>query len=181
MKKFSKNQKYAFVAAVLVLAIGTGLLSKSDSLQGFLNFGRFRGAAVNCNSPIFKYGIRYVTPVVSPVTSVVVSPVTSLVASLVTSTVVSAAGPSLVASVVTSAVTSNVASAVTSAVASAVSVPGPCVNMIKMRSLPMLTANVLHTNAKIDFLNNRAKYRLSNSEKQKLVSMYKQRHPRQQR
>lgn len=171
----SKNKIIAgVIIAVLVVSVAV-LAGQSDLFQGSIR--RIKGG-----TPKLKQSILYwwKNRVVSAVTSAVVSPVASVVVSNATS----AAGASRVASVVVSPVAS--------AIASAVAVPSRDMAGVDTKNLQQLTADMLKSIAKQDYMNsknmftskakeyyrtNPAKFVLPNAEKEKLIRLYKQKNP----
>ena len=148
----------------------------------------FKKPVIQKVMPIFLY--KYKDQIVSAVTSPVTSPVTSVVSSQVTSPT----GTSIVAS----AVTSPVASPVTSAVAFEKCKLKRCEEGIlqeaKFGHMQELTGAMLKSiaardykqnqgkytsQAKKDYLKNPSKFMLSNSEKEKIIELYKQKNPKQ--
>ncbi len=181
-----KTKKLYFIvgAVVAVLAIGVGAAAFNAEL--FQGWARRTTKKVPNNYFVFRETpvSVVVSPVTSPVTSNVPSDVPSDVPSTVVSdvpsTVVSSEGPSEVISQVTSEVTSEVTSdvpsqvtsPVTSPVASAVPLQKSYRRGINIKTLPELTSKVLLEAAKKDFRLNPAKYKLSRSEKSKLMKLY---------
>lgn len=157
LKNMKKNEKFMILAVMALVAVTLGAVffTQSDMLQGWL---KLQKANTNLQLKVAKPG--YYNYKDKPVT-VVVSAVPSVVPSVVTSP----SGPSVVASVVTSPVASGVP--VTPVLAA----------KLNTQTLPALTSKVLKDAAKVDFARNPKKFQLSNRDKQRLIDMYKVKHP----
>jgi hypothetical protein len=150
----NKNKKIALIVGVMVIVIGAAVVvGRSDLFQGNLT----RVAQFNQMKPINLAGL-YKNGQFPPK---VVSAVTSAVPSVVVSNVTSKLG------------TSKVASVVTSPVASAVPVSAALAAKVDASTLPLITGNVLKTEAKKFFLSNPAKFQLSPASKKRIIDLYK--------
>lgn len=168
-----KSTKLVLGVIALVLVASIALLAgQSNLFQGRLQFLKI--------TPQIDYSRLFLYK------NVIVSAVTSSVTSPVSSVVVSRIGTSMVASVVTS----YIASAVTSAVA----VDMVTAAKIDRKKLQNLTGNILKSigqedykknpgkftlQAKEDYRKNPDKFTLSNTEKKKIIDLYKLKNPSQ--
>jgi hypothetical protein len=146
----SKNSKILLgvLTVVVVVLIGV-LVTNSELLQGRINTP---GTSTKPPSDLYNHKGSIVSVVTTPVPSVVISQVT------------------------TPGGTTSVPSVVTSPVASPVGVLSTYVGTLPkgtLAKLPKLTRAILESIAKKDFIKNPKKYILTESQKAKILEMYK--------
>lgn len=155
IKKLTGSKLYilAAVVVVAVIAVATTMSSQYNVSQADV----LRSSAQSSGT-IYIYKNKYVSAVVSPVSSVIISKVTSRIG--------------------TSRITSKVASVITSPVASAVTLSKNATKYINVSKVPKLTASILKSVAKADYIKNRAKYTLTNAKKMQIIKAYQKKYPK---